>query len=172
VYTRHMLNPPRSDDPMPISAQQLDTATLLSLAGGLADRAVLEAMRTRGHDVTRAHGFIFQRLLTGEQTITALAADLGITQQGASKHVKELERLGLVTRQPHPHDKRARIVALTEGGREAIEIAREARAGFESRLRALVGDRMLSQTRRALADLLDAAGVSEHIADRSIPWQE
>jgi DNA-binding MarR family transcriptional regulator len=164
--------PPPAQGPAPSAAEQLDTATLLSLAGGLADRAVLEAMRARGHDVTRAHGFIFQRLLTGHQTVTALAAGLRMTQQGASKHVQELERLGLVTRHVAPHDRRARIVALTDEGLAAIRVAREARAEFEERLRDVVGDVALGETRRALARLLDVFGVSQHLSERAIPWQE
>ncbi|WP_345800110.1 MarR family transcriptional regulator [Microbacterium sp. AZCO] len=167
-----MTSAPKSVEITPTSAEDLDTATLLSLAGGLADRDVLQAMRARGYSVTRAHGFIFQRLLTGEQTITALAADLRITQQGASKHVQELERIGLVVRRADPRDKRARIVELTEEGRVAIGLAREARAAFETRLRSLIGERDLAITRRAIGRMLDDAGVTQHIADRSIPWQE
>lgn len=156
----------------PISADDLDTATLLSLAGSLVERAVVEAVRARGYEVTRAHGYVFQRLLAGDQTITALAADLRITQQGASKHVAELERLGLVSRRVSPDDRRARIVALTDAGREVIDAARRARAQFEERVRSLVGDELLAATRRALALVLDDAGMSAHIPDRSIPLEE
>lgn len=129
------------------------------------------ALAAHGYNVTRAHGFIFQRLLVGDQTVTALAADLRITQQGASKHVAELERLGLVTRQVAPDDRRARTVALTERGREVIRLARGARLQFEEHLQSLVGAEMLANTRRVLARLLDDAGTSAHIADRSIPWE-
>jgi DNA-binding MarR family transcriptional regulator len=156
----------------PSSPDHLDAATLLSLAGSLADHSVLEAMRARGFHVTRAHGYVFQRLLTGEQTITALAADLGITQQGASKHVDELERAGLVARRISSHDRRARAVSLTDEGRLAIRIAREARAEFDERARTVLGDELLAATRRALALLLDDGGTSPHIPDRTIPWAE
>lgn len=155
----------------PVTAGDLDTATLLSLAGSLANRAVVTALAAQGYHITRAHGFIFQRLLTGDQTVTALAADLSITQQGASKHVSELERLGLVTRRVAPDDRRARRVALTDEGREVIRSARRARLEFEEHLHSLVGAEMLATTRRALARLLDEAGTSSHIADRSIPWE-
>jgi len=156
----------------PVSADDLDTATLLSLAGSLVERAVVEAVRARGYEVTRAHGYVFQRLLAGDQTITALAADLRITQQGASKHVAELERLGLVSRRVSPDDRRARIVGLTDAGREVIATARRARAQFEERVRSIVGDELLAATRRALALVLDDAGTSAHIPDRSIPLEE
>ncbi|HWL78737.1 MarR family winged helix-turn-helix transcriptional regulator [Microbacterium sp.] len=156
----------------PTSARDLDAATLLSLAGSLAERSVIEAVRARGYHVTRAHGYVFQRLLAGDQTITALAADLRITQQGASKHVAELERLGLVSRRVSPDDRRAKIVGLTDAGREVIDTARRARAQFEERVRAVIGDDLLAATRRALALLLDDAGTSAHIPDRSIPLDE
>jgi len=156
----------------PASARDLDTATLLSLAGSLAERSVIEAVRARGHGVTRAHGYVFQRLLAGDQTITALAADLRITQQGASKHVAELERLGLVSRRVSPDDRRAKVVGLTDAGRDVIDAARRARAQFEERVRTIVGDELLEATRRALALVLDDAGMSAHIPDRSIPLEE
>jgi len=156
----------------PASARDLDTATLLSLAGSLAERSVIEAVCARGHGVTRAHGYVFQRLLAGDQTITALAADLRITQQGASKHVAELERLGLVSRRVSPDDRRAKVVGLTDAGRDVIDAARRARAQFEERVRTIVGDELLEATRRALALVLDDAGMSAHIPDRSIPLEE
>ncbi len=156
--------------PDPISATDLDTATLLSLAGTVANEAVLSALREKRLELRPAHGYVFQRLLTGEQSITDLAADLGMTQQGASKHILELERLGMVTRVVAPNDKRARHVRLTEAGREAIAVARAARAAFEERLRTLLGDDLLRATREALAALLDDEGISAQIAGREIPW--
>jgi DNA-binding MarR family transcriptional regulator len=156
--------------PAPASASDLDTATLLSLAGSFVDGTVLSALRARGYAVTRAHGFIFQRLLTGEQTISALASDLRITQQGASKHVAELERAGLVARDVSPGDRRARVVRLTDAGHDAIQAARAARLAFEARVEALAGGDALATTRRVLAALLDELGVSEHIPGRTVPW--
>lgn len=162
--------PQQSPEPTPVSAADLDTATLLSLAGSLADTTVLSALHDRGFDVTRAHGYVFQRLLTGDQTIGALAEVLGMTQQGASKHVAELERLGLVARRVSPEDARARIVALTDSGRSAIHAAREARRAFDDRLRSLIGAEDVAVMRRSLGVLLDDAGVAARIADRSIPF--
>ena len=39
----------------------------------------------------RAHGYVIQRLIDGPQSVTAIARDLGVTQQGAKK-VRELEK--------------------------------------------------------------------------------
>ena len=84
----------------------------------------------------------------------------------------ELERLGLVARRVSPGDRRARIVALTDRGRAVIVRAREARRAYEDRLRSVLGAARLSSMREALAMVLDDAGISGHIADRSIPWEE
>jgi DNA-binding MarR family transcriptional regulator len=159
-------------DPSPRDAADLDTTTLLSLAGSAADAAVMTAMREQGFSVTRAHGYVFQRLLTGEQSITDLARDLRMTQQGASKHVAELERLGLVSRTVRPDDRRARVVALTDRGRESIDVARAARADLDRRLQELVGEGGHRALREALVSLLDGLGISRHIASRSIPIDE
>ncbi|MDO7883155.1 MarR family winged helix-turn-helix transcriptional regulator [Salinibacterium soli] len=158
------VDPRRPDD--------LDTATLLSLAGAATDTLIRAAIRERGFEVTRAHGYVFQRLLAGEQTIGELAADLGMTQQGASKHVAELERLGFVIRRVSSNDRRARVVALTDAGRAVIDAARVARRDFDDRLRSVLGSDDVAALRRALGGLLDDVGVSARIADRSIPWSE
>lgn len=131
----------------------------------------MSAMRRDGFVVTRAHGYIFQRLLRGDSTITALAEALGMTQQGASKHVGELERLGLVTRRVSTDDRRARNVSLTEAGLAAIESARAARRRFDARLLSLLGEDDVARLRRVLAAVLDDAGDLERIADRSIRWR-
>jgi DNA-binding MarR family transcriptional regulator len=157
------------DASTPATAGDLDTATLLSLVGSLAERRILDALQADGYAVTRAHGYVFQRLLTGAQSISELAADLGITQQGASKHVAELERQGLVSRRVSPVDGRARIVELTTSGRSAIASARAARADFERDAADLLGDRALSALRESLAAFVDAAGLSPRIPHRRIP---
>jgi len=88
------------------------------LLGEMFAPAVAESLVTRlreeGYDGVKAsHGYVVQRLLEDEPTIGGLAAALGITQQGASKQVTDLERLGYAERVPVPGDQRARRVRLT-----------------------------------------------------------
>ena len=85
-----------------------------------------------------SHGYVFQRLLVATPTITELALDLGITQQGASKSVAELETLGYVERRVAGHDNRVRTVHLTDQGHQAIAAGRAVRAEFLDRLRQAV----------------------------------
>lgn len=163
-------DPARTPTPA-LAAEDLDLATLLSLAGTAADRYVMDAMAERGYAVTRAHGYVFQRLLTGALTISSLAADLGITQQGASQHVAEMERLGLVSRSVDPADRRARTVMLTERGRAAIDAARQARTAFTDRIGAMVDAASEAGARRLLLAVLDDAGVSRDVPGRRIPLE-
>lgn len=137
----------------------IDVGTLASLAGTAAARDVLTAMAADGHDGVRvSHGYVFQRLLEGEPTIGELAAALGITQQGASKHVAELERLGYAERIPDAADQRTRRVRITALGRQAIDAGRRARAALEARLIAACGIDDVAAARRTLAALLELTG--------------
>ena len=47
--------------------------------------------------------------------MSALKEELGVSATNITAMVDSLERDGLVTRQPHPYDRRATIIALTEG---------------------------------------------------------
>jgi DNA-binding MarR family transcriptional regulator len=90
-------------------------------------------------DLRPAHGYVFQHLVEGPARVTELARKLGMTAQGASKSVIELERMGYVLRQSDPADQRNRPVTLTERGWEAIEAARAARAAVNAELMAAAG---------------------------------
>src|SRR5690606_34201186 len=100
----------------------LDLATLSWLAGSAANEHLLAAIRKAGHpDLRISHGYVFQMLIGGPTSISALAEQLGMTQQGASKVVAELTALGYLTAQPSPLDRRIRQIALSRRGEGAIE---------------------------------------------------
>ncbi len=64
----------------------------------------------------------------------ALAQRLGIDRTAMTYLVDELETAGLVTRQPHPADRRVRHVAVTPVGRTALSSARRALHAAEDEL--------------------------------------
>lgn len=83
--------------------------------------------------------------------VNDIAGALAITIGGASQAVDRLERRGLCSRRPHPEDRRASIIELTDDGR-----TRCAAAGlvFDRELAARF-DTALTETRlRQLADAL------------------
>jgi DNA-binding MarR family transcriptional regulator len=147
---------------------EVDVATLATLAGNASAREVLASMAAAGHAEVRAsHGYVFQRLIVGEPTIGELADALGITQQGASKHVAELERLGYAERVPDARDQRVRRVRMTVEGRDALAAGRAARADLEKRLIASAGLKDVETARRVLIALLEVTGGADAATTRS-----
>lgn len=57
----------------------------------------------------------------GPQRVTALAARERVSQPAMSLLLQRVERLGLVTRESDPADRRATLVAITRDGQHALE---------------------------------------------------
>lgn len=108
-----------------------------------------------GHYAARQFGERLSSLgLTSRMwgALNVLAADDGITQQQLGRAIgmdpssmvatiDELESLGYVERRPHPSDRRARALHITEAGREALERGRRlAREAHEELLAPLSGE--------------------------------
>lgn len=66
--------------------------------------------------VGAAHIHITRHLATGGSRLTDLASSAGISKQAMGDLVNQCEAWGLVTRQPDPHDKRARHIVFTATG--------------------------------------------------------
>src|ERR687897_270827 len=66
---------------------------------------------------------IFENLDPDGTRLTVLAARAGLTHQSVGEVVAELERRGYVERIPDPTDKRARLVSLTDRGRDLVRAA-------------------------------------------------
>jgi DNA-binding MarR family transcriptional regulator len=83
----------------------------------------------RRQEVSDALGLSFARVralrrLTGEPaTGRELAARLGADPPYVTVIVDDLERRGLVERTPHPTDRRAKLIRLTDDGRRAAQEA-------------------------------------------------
>jgi len=152
---------------------ELPPADLISeirLIGAAVNRHVADRLADAGFaDLRPGHGYVVQRLLTGPQQITAMAANLGISQQAVSKTVKELGRLGFVSQTIDDGDSRRRPVALTDRGRDAVAQARTIRADIERRLTAAVGEADMASARMVIAALLSQLGLTEHVASRTVP---
>ena len=148
---------------MPIDPDDLDLATLVSLAGAATDRWIIERLRAAGFDGIRvSHGYVIQRLIETSPTIGELAIQLGVTQQAASKTVVEMERLRLVERTADPTDSRVRRVSLTPHGRAVLDAGRAARREVDDSLDAVD----LASTRRTLIALLDKTGGLDEVRGR------
>lgn len=153
----------------PLTPHDLDTGTLALFAGSAAASAVQTELAACGFaDLRVSHGYVFQHLIDARPTIGDLAQKLGMTQQGASKAVTELESLGYAERLPDPRDARVRRVTLTPRGNEAVAAARRVRAALEERIRQRFGSTALDAARTLLADLLDELGGTAAVQRREI----
>src|SRR5256886_2718395 len=81
--------------------QRLATRSIESSEWGLSDFAVMEML-----------------LHKGPQPVNEIGRRIELTSGAITTAVDRLESLGLVTREPHPSDRRARIVRLTAAGQE------------------------------------------------------
>jgi len=78
------------------------------------------------HGLTAVHGIAARYIEANDDvTVVELAAHLRVTKQSASEIVAALEREGGVVRRPHPADGRARVIELTDFGREGLVESRK-----------------------------------------------
>jgi DNA-binding MarR family transcriptional regulator len=140
----------------PASSEQLDLGHLAFFVGLRVNEAVLEALHESGFDGLRpSHGFIFQHLLGTDRSITELAELLGVTQQGASKVVTDLKRLGYVE-EVATSDARVRRVRLSARGTAAVQKTRALRAALEKSVTKKCGAPAMSSARALLSALLES----------------
>jgi DNA-binding MarR family transcriptional regulator len=156
-----------------VQSTDLDLPVLVSLTGPAVSHWVLEHIHNAGHrGVKASHGYVIQRLIEEEPTIGALAASLGMTQQGASKQVNDLQSLGFVERVSDEHDGRIRYVRLTKSGWSVLEAGRQARAQLEQAVVARVGEQDVHAAKRALVALLELTDLADQISTRTVPLPE
>jgi DNA-binding MarR family transcriptional regulator len=82
-----------------------------------------------------------------------LAERMGLTKQAVQQSLDQLEKLGLVRREPDPVDRRAKYVVLTEAGLVALETRRDAEKEAEKRLKDALGKKALKQLGKGLRKL-------------------
>lgn len=149
--------------------EDLDLPTLVALAGNGIVRELLARLARDGYPGVRpSHGYVIQRLVADEPTISALASALRMTQQGASKQVRELEELGIVERRAVAGDARARSVHLTDRGKGVLEAGRRARADLEAELVDQLGAGPVATAREVVVTLLELVGLGEQVRGRRV----
>jgi DNA-binding MarR family transcriptional regulator len=90
----------------------------------------------RGTDTGVALQGVLRFVGEKESRATHLATRLGVSAPVLSRHIAELEDLGLVHRRPDPEDGRAQLVALTNAGRvKLLEIEEHRTATLQGYLR-------------------------------------
>jgi DNA-binding MarR family transcriptional regulator len=106
-------------------------------------------------DVREPHFQIFGNIRMGGIRLTELADRAQLSLAAASELVNDLAALGYLTRRPDPADGRAKLIDLTERGRNLMSDAGSRVADIERRWSALTGERNFDQMCRTMQKLLD-----------------
>jgi DNA-binding MarR family transcriptional regulator len=118
-----------------VESTRLDFGILLVLAYQEFVTELRATLAEQGFDDQgRSDGYVLRALGAAPMTVSELAERLEISKQGAGQIVDDMERRGYLVRQPDPRDGRARLLYLSEHGREALAAARRFHQRFERRL--------------------------------------
>jgi DNA-binding MarR family transcriptional regulator len=151
-------------DRMTAREQPVDLGILLGVAYQEFVRELHAAHAAAGFaDLGRNDGFVFRSLAIRPMTVSDLAAHLEISKQGAAQVIEDMERRGYVEREPDPHDRRARLVRLTERGQRALANARGFHRDYERRLTRAHGQDSVA-TLRAMLEAI--AGTEQGVDPR------
>lgn len=106
-------------------------------------------------DIREPHMQIFGNVRMGGVRLTELADRAQLSLAAASELINDLQEMGYLTRRPDPADGRAKLVDLTQRGRDAMLAAGHRVADIERRWSQLVGEREFTQMCRTMQRLLD-----------------
>jgi DNA-binding MarR family transcriptional regulator len=130
------------------------TVTLLSLTHLMLSRQVAEGAARAGHPVKPSHSAVFGQMTAEGSRLTELARVANMTPQAMGELVDELEGLGYLVRRPDPTDRRAKLIMLTEAGRQCVAAGVETIGDIEDRITEALGERGHRQLRGMLLRLL------------------
>lgn len=149
---------------------RLDLVTAVHLGGLALVAASLHRLHAAGFpDLRTSHGFVIQHVVDGPRPAGEIARRMGVTQQGASKAVGELVRLGYLERRPAPGDARVRLVGLSDRGRDAVRTTRRIRAEVEAELTAVLGAGRTADLHELALATLEWAGGAAAVRERRVP---
>jgi DNA-binding MarR family transcriptional regulator len=129
---------------------------------GLLD-AALEAMlaefraeleQTEFTDVRPTHGCVFRFVRDDGMRLTRLAELAHMTKQSVGEIVDDLVERGYAKRVPDPADRRAKLICLTERGRQAQKVGFGLFAEVEARWVERYGAERMALLREALEEIV------------------
>ena len=130
---------------------------LLRDGAAVVDAEIQAALAEQGFDeIQPGHHTVLRHLGEEGARPSDLAVKAGITRQGVTKTLDDLERLGLVVREPDPADGRGVVVRYTPRGLAGLQVARTRMNELEGRYASHVGGQRWRTTRDVLEVLFDA----------------
>jgi DNA-binding MarR family transcriptional regulator len=120
----------------------------------LINRDMDISLGERGLTPARTH-LLWEAFHRGPCTQRVLADALGVTPRNVTGLVDALEETGYVRREPHPDDRRATLVKLTDRGTDTMREMQRGQAEFARILFADMPDRQRAALSRGMAHVLD-----------------
>ena len=119
-------------------------------------QAIDAALREAGFDDIRPSAAnVFPFVPPEGITVSELAELARVRKQTMAQAVDQLERTGYVERRPNPHDRRSRLVFLTERGASVPPVTHAAAERVEQRWAELTSPQELDMMRASLMRLLN-----------------
>ena len=116
--------------------------------------------------LTAAHWQVLGAVLKAPLPVAGIARDMGITRQAVQRSADILAESGMVEYLPNPAHRRAKLVAPTEQGREAVQRISPAHAAFADRMCEALGDDRAADVDRLLRELSDVLETLDSSEDR------
>jgi DNA-binding MarR family transcriptional regulator len=101
-------------------------------------------------DMRSPYGFVIRALARAPMGLTELADYLGVTKQAAIKVVDEMEARSFLVREPHPADRRAKVLVLTDKAMAVRKAALAESRRMEHELRRELGEKDVDAMLRVL----------------------
>jgi DNA-binding MarR family transcriptional regulator len=142
---------------------------LLAEIKSLAVREMFARMADAGfEDVREGHGCVFGFVdLENGSRLTDLAERARLTKQAVGEAVAELEQLGYIERVPDPEDGRAKIIRLTERGKDAARMGRRLFAEIEAEWAERFGEERIADLRACAEEIAESYRLTGSIASPS-----
>jgi len=116
-----------------------------------------ELVATGYGDIRPTHGCVFRFIHEEPLRLTELATLAGMTKQSIGEVIDNLVDLGYVKRVPDPQDRRAKLICLTDRGKEAQKTGLGLFSKVEQRWAERYGPERFAQLR----DLLEEIAITE-----------
>jgi DNA-binding MarR family transcriptional regulator len=134
--------------------QPADLGVLLFIPYRYMEDRIFRALQDAGFDDwTLTQCRVFQRIAPNGSRLTDIANQAQMTKQSAGVLVDQLERLGYVRRVPDPTDGRARLIAIEERGRRAVDVAMATVDEILSEWKSYLGTRNFALLQQILGQL-------------------
>ena len=134
---------------------RLNTVSMLGQAYSLLGFQIVEGVVGAGYPQKPKHSAVFAQISPDGSRLTELARKAGMTPQVMGELVDGLVDMGYVLRRPDPDDGRAKLIVLTNRGRNAVAAGRQTIEGIEEQLTEILGEHGHRELRRLVSKLLD-----------------